>query len=226
MIIYTLIRSNRKTAAIYVKNGKVEVRAPLEMKKSEIEDFLYAKMDWVRTILEKQQAQANQRESFAIDYGSRLLFRGRQYPITQRDGTRGLAGFNKDEFYMPPGLSPEQIKSTCVRLYKMLAKTHISSRVAFFSTQMGVTASSVKINSAKKRWGSCSSQKSLNFSWRLIMAEDRVIDYVTVHELAHLKEMNHSSRFWALVEAILPDYRERKVKLKELHHRLCGEDWE
>ena len=90
---------------------------------------------------------------------------------------------------------------------------------------MGVTPIAVKINSAMRRWGSCSSRMSLNFSWRLIMADDAIIDYVVVHELAHIKEMNHSARFWAVVESVLPDFRERKRKLKELQSRLSGEDW-
>jgi predicted metal-dependent hydrolase len=107
----------------------------------------------------------------------------------------------------------------------MLSKAHISERVAFFASQMGVTPTAVKINNAMKRWGSCSSRKSLNFSWRVIMADDSIIDYVVVHELAHLKEMNHSARFWAVAEGVMPDFRERKLALTELQSRLSGEDW-
>jgi len=224
MIQYTLTRSNRKTAAIYVRNGEVEVRAPLRMPKQDIDRFVSAKEQWILKSLAKQHAQTDKRESFVVDYGGKIFFRGKQYQITLRNGTR--AGFDEEVFYMPPGLSPEQIKATCVQLYKMLAKTHISKRVAFYSSQMGVTPLTVKINSAMTRWGSCSSRKSLNFSWRLIMAEDSIIDYVAVHELAHLTEMNHSARFWAIVEGVLPDFRQRKVKLKELQHRLNGENWE
>jgi len=223
MINYTLTRSNRKTTAIYVRNGNVEVRAPFRMPKRNIDRFISEKEQWILESLSKQRTLSERRASFTIDYGSSIFFCGRQYPITQRDGN--LAGFDEEVFYVPPGLSPEQIKSTCVQLYKMLAKSHISSRVAFYSSKMGVAPSAVKINSAMKRWGSCSSLKSLNFSWRLVMAEDAVIDYVVVHELAHLKEMNHSARFWRIVEGVLPDYRESKSKLADLHNRLNGEDW-
>ena len=89
-----------------------------------------------------------------------------------------------------------------------------------------VSPAAVKINEAKGRWGSCSSKKSLNFSWRLMMAGESVIDYVVVHELAHLKEMNHSPRFWAEVGRVLPDYPGRRAKLKELQKLLSVEDWE
>jgi len=221
---YSLTRSHRKTAAIYVRNGEVEVRAPLRMPKREIDRFVMEKENWILKSLAKQQAQTERKEKFVIDYGSSVFLRGKPYPITQRVGTH--AGFTDDfEFYMPPELSPEQIKSTCVRLYKILAQLHISNRVDFFASQMKVTPTTVKINSAMKRWGSCSAQKSLNFPWRLIMTDDAVIDYVVVHELAHIKQMNHSPRFWMIVENILPDFRERKRKLKEFQNRLNGEDW-
>jgi predicted metal-dependent hydrolase len=68
--------------------------------------------------------------------------------------------------------------------------------------------------------------KSLNFSWRLVMADDAAIDYVVVHELAHITEMNHSPEFWAIVAGVLPDYKERRRRLKLLQLRLNSEDWE
>jgi len=223
MITYTLTRSKRKTTAIYVRDGKVEVRAPLHVPVHEIDRFVSEKEEWILKCLSTQHLAANKKENFMLNYDSSLTFRGSVYPIAQREGKR--AGFDGEVFYLPPGLSSEQIKATCIEIYKMLAKAHISSRVAFYSAQMKLTPASVKINSAMKRWGSCSSQKSLNFSWRLIMADDNVIDYVVVHELAHLKEMNHSARFWAIVEGILPNYRECKVKLKDLQRHLYGENW-
>jgi len=194
------------------------------MPKWEIDDFIKSKEKWIMDCLALQQDQQEKREAFTIDYGSTITLRGSQYKITERGGT--MAGFDSEVIYMPPGISPEQIKHTCVKIYKKIAKAFISDRVAFFAPQMGVAPSAIKINSATKRWGSCSSRKSLNFSWRLIMAEDNVIDYVVVHELAHLVEMNHSARFWAVVAKVLPDYKERNAQLKILHKKLSGEDWE
>jgi len=220
---YTLTRSRRKTTGIYIRNGQVEVRAPLRLPKREIDRFVLEKEPWILKGLAKQQAQAKQKESFVVDYGRSILFRGKPHPITQRNVTR--AGFDGHEFFMPPGLTPEQIKATCIRLYKTQAKAHIAQRVDFFATQMAVTPTAIKINNAMKRWASCSSLRRLNFSWRLIMAADAIIDYVVVHELAHIKEMNHSARFWAIVENILPNFREHKYELKELQNRLSGEDW-
>ena len=109
---------------------------------------------------------------------------------------------------------------------RMLAKHELTKKTLDFAKRMGVAPSSIKINGAVARWGSCSAKKSINFSWRLVMADDDVIDYVVVHELAHLTEMNHSKTFWAIVEDILPDYKERQSRLRELQKRLAGEDWE
>ena len=91
---------------------------------------------------------------------------------------------------------------------------------------MAVKPAAVKINGAQTRWGSCSARRSVNFSWRLILAEDNLVDYVIVHELAHLKELNHSPRFWALVAAYVPDYQIRRARLRELQKKFNREDWD
>lgn len=99
--------------------------------------------------------------------------------------------------------------------YKKRARRQLEARTAYFAQQMGVTYNRIAIRSAKTRWGSCSAQGNLNFHWKLILMPPQVLDYVVVHELAHRKEMNHSPRFWAEVEAVLPDYRKRRKWLKD-----------
>ena len=73
----------------------------------------------------------------------------------------------------------------------------------------------ITIREQKTRWGSCSSKGNLNFNWKLVLLAPELLDYVVVHELAHRREMNHSKNFWKIVEAELPDYRERRARLKE-----------
>lgn len=224
MIDYTLARSKRKTVALYVRDGNVEVRAPLKMAKCDIDRFVALKEKWITDRLAKSREQSERREAFTLDYCDTVLYRGKEYPITAKDGNR--VGLDDTVFYMPPDMSPEQIKAACVQLYRMLAKRDLTAKTLDFAGRMGVTPSSVRINGAKTRWGSCSARKSINFSWRLVMAEADVIDYVVVHELAHLTEMNHSARFWAIVKDVLPDYKERQARLKALQQRLNAEDWE
>jgi len=221
---YTLTRSKRKTIALHIRNGALEIRAPLWAPRSEIERFLISKEKWVRDKLGKSKIQTLQRTTFTLSYGSLILYRNKEYPLVAKEGNR--IGFDGTQFYMPPNLNSDEIRSACVQIYRKLAKIYIPQRVLILAKSMNVMPSAIKINGAKTRWGSCSIKKSINFSWRLIMADDETIDYVIVHELAHLTEMNHSSRFWRVVENVMPDYRKYLARLKELQSRLASEDWE
>ena len=100
------------------------------------------------------------------------------------------------------------------------AKKIFPERTAYFAERMGVTYNRITIREQKTRWGSCSSVGNLNFNWKLVLMPSELLDYVVVHELAHRKEMNHSPRFWAVVEKELPDYRERREKLKKMGKQL------
>jgi len=221
---YHLTRSTRKSVAVYIRNGEVEVRAPFFMSRKTIDRFVLEKAPWIAKTQTEQNIQIEQKKNFSLDYGSTLILRGKPYPITPRDDH--FAEFDDDVFYMPPGLQPQQIKELSIRLYKILAQMHLAKRVAYYAPKMRVEPAVVKVNSATKRWGSCSSLKNLNFTWRLIMADDDVIDYVVVHELAHIRQMDHSPKFWAIVRQVLPDYEIRKHQLTRLQNRLNIEDWD
>ena len=95
------------------------------------------------------------------------------------------------------------------------AKRIFPERTAYFAKRMGVDYGRIPIREQKTRWGSCSSKGNLNFNWKLVLLAPELLDYVVVHELAHRREMNHSKNFWKIVEAELPDYRERRRRLKE-----------
>lgn len=95
------------------------------------------------------------------------------------------------------------------------AKRIFPERTAYFAKRMGVDYGRITIREQKTRWGSCSSKGNLNFNWKLVLLAPELLDYVVVHELAHRREMNHSAAFWKVVEAELPDYWERRARLKE-----------
>jgi len=158
-----------------------------------------------------------------LNYGDMILYRGKEYPLVAKCGIH--ADFDGEQFCLPQNLTSQQIKDTCIKIYRRLAKAHFTERVMIFAAQMGVNPTAVKVNSAKTRWGSCSSRGSINFSWMLIMADDYVIDYVVVHELAHLTQLNHSAKFWSIVRDVLPDYLQRAARLKKLQSRLATENW-
>lgn len=109
-----------------------------------------------------------------------------------------------------PAPSPEQIEA-----YRAKAKNLIPERVAYFATVMGVTPTSIRITSARKRFGSCSPKNALCFSLFLMQYPDDAIDYVVVHELAHILHHNHSAHFWDTVEKYMPDYKRRRALLKQ-----------
>jgi hypothetical protein len=173
--------------ALYVRDGGVEIRAPLRMPKRDIDRFVASKEIWIAGKLALARDRAARREAFALEHGHAL---------------------------------PSRIEG-----YIAAAKARLPERAAYYAALMGVAPAAVKVSGAKTRWGSCSSKGNLSFSWRLMMADGGVIDYLVVHELAHLKEMNHSPRFWAVVEGTLPDYRERQKRLRALQNRLANECW-
>ena len=113
-----------------------------------------------------------------------------------------------------------------MKLYRSEAKRVLNEKVHYFAEQMHARPTNVKINSARTRWGSCSGTNSLNFSWKLIMAPERAIDYVVIHELAHTFEHNHSAAFWNIVAAFMPDYKMQQSILKELGILLRTQNWE
>lgn len=218
---YQIIRSRRRTIAICIsKDGAVLVRAPLRTAQSTIDRFVGEKQDWILEKSALMAANAAVREKFSITAGSFLRLLGNDYPVVLGENI----DFTGNVFTITQEDSGET-KPRIVDLYKTIAQRVIPERVAFFSKQTGLTPASVRIGSATTSWGSCTGKNGLHFSWKLIMAEQEVIDYVVVHELAHTMEHNHSARFWRLVEKILPDYQERRAKLKLLEKKLQGQDW-
>ena len=104
--------------------------------------------------------------------------------------------------------------------YKAQARAYIVPKVEEYAQKFGFKYNKVRITSATTRWGSCSSKKNLNFSYRLILAPKASVDYVIVHELCHLRQMNHSKKFWAEVENIMPDYKLHEKWLKQHGYKL------
>ena len=224
MFEYKLTRASRISIALYIRDGFFEVRAPFYYSKKDIDEFVRSKEKWMAEKLAESKKRIVARESFSLTYGSEITYRGNLYTIAEIQG--GKSGFHGTFFYIQPGLSPEQIKRYCINFYKTRAETYLRKRACDYIERMAVLPADIKINNARARWGSCSAKKSVNFAWRLIMADDDAIDYIIVHELAHLIEYSHSARFWAVVESYIPDYKERQARLRALEHKLGTEDWD
>jgi len=112
------------------------------------------------------------------------------------------------------------LKAALTIFFKIYAKNIIPLRFGFIKQRLKIHINGIKISNAERRWGSCSLKKNLNFNWRLAMVPPEVIDYVIIHEIAHLREMNHSDRFWSIVSSMMPDYKIRKKWLKDNDHLM------
>lgn len=129
-------------------------------------------------------------------------------------------GYTGGKFHLPEGVALEELLPYLRRLYSTIAKGTLIARTRLTADRMGIEIADVKVNSAKTRWGSCSAQKVINLSWKLIAADISLIDYVIVHELCHTRQMNHSEAFWENVRMVIPDYKERREALKDVQKVL------
>jgi predicted metal-dependent hydrolase len=213
VVIDRLIRSKRRTLALIVeRDGSVTVRAPMKTSTKAILEFVEKHAKWVK----RKQAEIRstiQESPRQYKVGEHLYYLGRAYPLKvvhDADDPLVLA----DSFQLDKSLQ-ENAKDIFRNWYREQARTIIKARVAYFADKFQVTIGRVRITSAQTRWGSCSPKGDLNFSWRLVIASPEVIDYVVVHELAHILHHNHSQRFWNLVENWMPDYRIRKSQLRK-----------
>ncbi len=167
---------------------------------------------WITKHTTEIRQRNEKRQAFCLTYGAELPLRGTYHKLIAKEGTQ--AGFDGEAFYMPPELDNETIKQAVIAVYKSLAKHILTKKTAAFARIMNVNPSGVKINSAKGRWGSCNGKGGINFSWRLIMMDDKLIDYVIVHELSHILHHDHSANFWKTLQHQMPDYELRRKELK------------
>jgi predicted metal-dependent hydrolase len=224
---YLLIKSGKrkKTICLQVRrDGAVVVQAPVRTSKSEIETFLEEKKEWLKKRMLEQREKNRECRERSFVTGETFLLLGAPYPLQvlhsfESNGNRAPLSFTEGCFVLRRECVPRG-KILFSEWYRERASDHIIERVRSFSSALGCFPLRVRIGNAECRWGSCSADNRLSFSWRLIMAPPPVIDYVVLHEIAHLMEKNHSRRFWNILEAIMPDYRRHRLWLNENGHLL------
>jgi len=216
--ISEIIRTKRKTIALIIKDdATLVVKAPNKTSDKEIYEVIKKHRRWIKKHLEyishlekKEEKKFIAGESFLLLGKSyRLLLVGNQNVPLKFDN-----GFYLDERFRGSA------RYLFIDFYKKTAKAIIGERVEYYSKMTGFNYKGVKITSANKRWGSCSRDNSLSFTYKLIMAPLSVVDYVVVHELCHTVEHNHSKAFWGKVQSIIPNYKEAQEWLKEHGHLL------
>jgi predicted metal-dependent hydrolase len=211
--IEKIVRSRRRTIALVITpEAHLIVRAPLRAPASMIDDLIREKQGWIRKTIAKMK-QRPQAVDHTYEEGEIFFFLGRSYPLHIADDGR-IAIERTDRLCVSRMLQPD-IRRQLKRWYVQEAAKEISARCMWFSMTTGYTPASVRITDARQRWGSCTSTGGLNFSWRLIQAPLEIVDYVIVHELVHLKQPDHSKKFWNKVREIMPDYEQRRKWLRE-----------
>jgi predicted metal-dependent hydrolase len=199
-----------------------------------IEQFVMSKERWISKHLGEMpcgQGVSGDGVGFALGYGDSVLFRGEERPIigshemsVSKPG-RAKGIYRDGAFLITENLPPDSIRFVLSRVLKREAGAHMPQRVSHYAALMGLEPESVSITTAFGRWGSCSAQKRIHFAWMLMMADDEVIDYITVHELAHMVHADHSTDFYNLVKKFCPDYQAQRKKLRGLGRRVDSEGW-
>ncbi len=153
------------------------------------------------------------------DDSTPLLYLGQTYALQPSEATRDQVYIEEDQLVVH--YKPRENESPLIVVGKLLlewyakqAGSTLSARTAHWGKMIGVSPSRITIRDQKTRWGSCSSKGSINYSWRLIMAPSKVIDYLVVHELCHMLQANHSKAYWELVAHYIPDYAAQRQWLK------------
>jgi len=212
-----IIRSRRKSIALVISpDATLVVRAPLWISLEYIKNLVFKKRFWIRK--KQQQVLRNGGLARAKEFtdGEEFLYLGETYKlrIQNREDIK-LA----DYLYFPEKhLNLGRAKM--IEWYRERAREIITERANWYSQMTGWKFKSISITTAKRRWGSCGPNGSINFSFRLVMAPRSVIDYVVAHELAHIPEKNHSAIFWDKVRMVLPDYKIRRKWLREKERSL------
>ncbi len=198
--------------------GQVVVTAPARCPDHELLSLVARKACWITGKLEIMRSVPREPVARELIGGEMILYLGREYQLNlQQDGEarKPTIVLDADRLTIQSqSLDQAYLRAHLIDWYSSRATERIGERVRHFSKVMGVAPKAVTIKNQKTRWGSCTSNGKLHFNWRSVLAPPDVIDYIVVHELCHLLEMNHSSRFWSQLKAVLPDYEVQKKWLK------------
>ena len=225
---YALRRARRRSIGFIVGPEGLSVSAPKWIALHDIEIALQEKAGWILRKLREQQERAQRLQAAKVDWrdGTNIPFLGDTVIIVLDPRTTG-AILNTDATALPgvPHLTlhiglphtatAAQIRDAVQSWLQRQARRVFEERCQMFTQRLGVRYTRLSLSSAQTRWGSASADGSIRLNWRLIHFGLQTIDYVVAHELAHLREMNHSPRFWDVVRSVLPDYEQARGTLKD-----------
>jgi predicted metal-dependent hydrolase len=217
--ISKIIRSRRRSIGLEVcPDATLVVRAPLHTAIEDINKLIEAKQRWIARHLnffEHQKPLSKPREFVP---GEEFWYLGDCYKLAIVEHAKKPLYFYKG--FLLSSKYQGRARQVFTGWYRSQARRKIAERVELYAAMAGLSYGRITITSARRRWGSCSGRNCLSFSWYLIMAPLQVIDYVVAHEISHLKEKNHSKKFWARVAVLVPEYRQYRKWLRDNGHLL------
>lgn len=213
IVPYLLRRGSRRTIGLSIDHRGLRVGAPRRTSLADVETLIRKHGEWVVEKLDEWRTRRRPEPLRIVD-GARLAFLGDEIEIGVAIGAnRAIWSAGCLTLCMKPGLAPGPVLEKALR---ERAREHFAARLVPLAAALGVAVPALALSSARTRWGSCSTKSGVRLNWRLIHFPEAIIDYVVVHELAHLRHMNHGPRFWSLVEVGCPDYRTARVELQRL----------
>ncbi len=220
-ISYLLEHRPRRTVGLKITADGLVVHAPKRIFAFQLNQILQEKSGW---ILSKLQARAaNQVDTIEWIDGEHLLYLGQdiQLTIVKNPSNKALVlDANTLIMATPTPDNHTLVHRKVVHWYQKQAMADFGRRLTILAAKLGVPTPPLTLSNAKSRWGSCNSRGEVRLNWRLLQAPPSIINYVICHELAHLKQMNHSAKFWAVVESLFPDYKQAEKALKALSPQL------
>ena len=213
-----IIHSKRRTLGLEItSHGEVILRVPQKVKEKEVRIFLGRNKNWIQKHKSEAIQRAREIPKKLFVHGEYLPYLGRSFPLCISDQKRPKIMFQG--YFSLSSTYQKAGREVFVAWAKKEARKVCKERVQVYAERAGREYASVRITSARRRWGSCSGD-SLNFTWRLILAPLWVLDYIVAHEVAHLVHKNHGKRFWNKVEKIYPNYKKAEKWLKNHGHLL------
>lgn len=213
-----ILWSNRRSLSLSVlQSGEVVIKAPVGLPMTEIEKFVKQKERWIQSKLDRVN-RVNLQNQDIINYQKVLVF-GEKYSGYRTQKVKKITLTSK-ALLVPEKIGDEQLLGKIKSWYKLYAKKVLGDRLLEVSQHTHLTVAKFCIGDTRGRWGACYAAGKISLNWRVIMLPPNLIDYVIVHELMHLKEMNHSPAFWENVGKVLPEYKSLRQQIKSFGYLL------
>jgi len=228
VVAYALQRARRRSIGFSVGPDGLSVRAPSWVTLGDIDNALQQKGDWILRKLVEQRERAKRTQAARVHWGDGCSLPYLGEPLTLADLIVRQRGVKGGALVQTPGgarelhvglarsAAPAQIRDAVQAWLMRDARRHFTERLDHFAPLLGVRWASLRLSSANTRWGSAKADGSIRLNWRLLHYRPAIIDYVVAHELAHLRVMDHSPRFWDTVGEVLPDWQQRRRQLRAL----------